>query len=63
MGNLSTLQHEAKAISNDAGYAIDAGNSYVNDLNGSIADLAEENRNIAELAYGNLLQNAASTED
>ncbi len=48
---------------NDATYAVSAGQSYVTDLHGRAADLVEANRNIAELAYGNVLQNSASEED
>ena len=47
----------------DAGYAISASQSYVTDLHGKATDLAEENRSVAELAYGNVLQNAASQQD
>ncbi|MCJ1450178.1 hypothetical protein MMC28_000507, partial [Mycoblastus sanguinarius] len=63
VGNLPALQDEAASILSDAEYAISAGQSYVTDLHGSAADLAEGNRNIAGLAYGNVLQNAASQED
>ncbi|KAL8767336.1 MAG: hypothetical protein Q9194_006017 [Teloschistes cf. exilis] len=62
-GELSALRNEANSVSSDAKYAISAGQSYVEDLHGRAEDLAEENRSIAELAYGNVLQNAASYED
>lgn len=62
-GDLQTLQHEANSVLSDAEYAITAGQSYVTDLHGRAEDLAEENRSVAELAYGSVLQNAASQED
>lgn len=40
-----------------------AAKTYVTDLHGKATDLAEENRSIAELAYGSVLQNAESVED
>ncbi|KAL9597093.1 MAG: hypothetical protein Q9219_005376 [cf. Caloplaca sp. 3 TL-2023] len=62
-GDLEALKNEANSVSSDAEYAVGAGQSYVNDLHGRPEDLEEENRSIAELAYGNVLQNAASQED
>ncbi|KAL8763890.1 MAG: hypothetical protein Q9194_007229 [Teloschistes cf. exilis] len=62
-GEISALSNEANSVSSDAKYAISAGHFYVQDLHGRPEDLADGNRSIAELAYGNVLQNAASYED
>ena len=63
MGNLTALKEEASSVLSDAEFAISAGESYVSDLHGKASDLAEENRKVQELAYGNWLQNLASSED
>jgi hypothetical protein len=63
VGDLATLKAEAEAVLSDANYAISAGQSYVTALHGKATDLAEGNRNVPELAYGNVLQNSASQED
>ena len=59
MGDLSGLHDEAASVISDTEYTLGARDSYVNNLHGRASDLAEENRSIAELAYGNVLQNAA----
>lgn len=63
MGNLTTLKDEVSSILSDAEYAISAGQSYVQDLHGKASDLDEGNRKVQELAYGNWLQNSASSTD
>ncbi|KAL9086346.1 MAG: hypothetical protein Q9165_007132 [Trypethelium subeluteriae] len=63
VGNLTALEAEVSSVLSDAESAISAGQSYVKDLHGNTSDLAEGNRNIEELAYGNWLQNSASSED
>jgi len=63
VGDLTTLQSQANAVASDAASAIQAGQAYVSELQGNASDLAEGNRNIPELAYGNVLQNLASKED
>ncbi|KAI4193457.1 MAG: hypothetical protein LQ350_008310, partial [Teloschistes chrysophthalmus] len=62
-GELSALRNEADSVSRDAKYTITANEPYVKDLHGRAEDLAKGNRSIAELAYGNVFQNAASYEN
>ena len=63
IGDVAGLRMEAASILTDADTLVTAGKSYIADLHGHPSDLAEENRNLAELAYGNVLQNASQSED
>ena len=62
-GDLNTLVTEAEALASDANLTIGFSQSYVTQLNGSTADLAETNRKIPLLAYSNFLQNQGQEED
>lgn len=62
-GNIETLVNESKHLVNDAKYAKQSRDDYVNILGGNETDLNETNRNIEVLAYGNFLQSQVSEQD
>ena len=62
-GDLTALKAEAESIASEADYAIGGRTLSVETLHTDPAKLAEGNRNVAELAYGNILQNSASTDN
>jgi hypothetical protein len=50
------VQAEIASIYSDINSTINFAQSFVTDLHGNTTDLAEENRNIPELAYSSLMQ-------
>ena len=62
-GNITALSEAANETASDAQYLITFAEGYLKNFKRNQSDLDESNRTITQLAYGNLMRNAAEEQD